>query len=247
LLIDTRWQGLGYGRAALDLAVDYVRTRPHAETLFTSVVSGEGSPRGFYLKCGFRPTGDVHDGEDVLELPLVNITMLTTEELSAAQRAAIIELCIAAHESDAFLELFDHITAGRHFLAYREHDLVSHAVVSTRWAQPEGQPILKTAYVDAVSTHPTYQGRGYGSAVMSRLAAKIDDYEIACLQTDEAAAFYERLGWEVWRGPLAGRAEDGLVPTPEQRGVMMLRLPQTPSLDLDALLTIECEPYRIWE
>ena len=31
---------------------------------------------------------------------------------------------------------------------------------------------------------------------MDRLAASIEDYEIACLQTDEAG-FYERLGWEV--------------------------------------------------
>jgi hypothetical protein len=51
----------------------------------------------------------------------------------------------------------------------------------------------------------------------------------------------------VWRGPLAGRLEEGLVPTPEQRGVMVLRLPSTPLLDLDALLTIECQPSRIWE
>jgi aminoglycoside 2'-N-acetyltransferase I len=177
----------------------------------------------------------------------LSISMLTTEELTAAQRSEVIELCIAAHESDAFLELFDHIKSGRHFFAYREGELVSHAVVTTRWAQPEGHPILKTAYVDAVSTHPTYEGRGYGSAVMSRLAATIGDYEIACLQTDDAGAFYERLGWEVWRGPLAGRTDDGLVPTPEQRDVMVLWLPQTPPLDLDTQLTIECQPYRIWD
>ena len=81
---------------------------------------------------------------------------------------------------------------------------------------------------------------------MRQLAAAIDDYEIACLQTDRPG-FYERLGWEVWRGPLAGRGEDGLIPTPEQRGVMVLRLPRTPPLDLDTLLTIEPQPNRIWE
>ena len=124
---------------------------------------------------------------------------------------------------------------------------MAHAVVSTRWVQPEGQRELKTAYVDAVSTLPRYQGLGYGSEVMRRLAAEIGDYEIACLQTDEPS-FYERLGWEVWRGPLAGRSADGgLIPTPDQRGVMVLRLHQTPALDLDAALSIECQPYRIWE
>jgi len=97
-----------------------------------------------------------------------------------------------------------------------------------------------------VSTLPAYEGQGCGSAVMRRLAAEIPDFEIGCLQTD-IPGFYERLGWELWRGPLAGRGTDGLIPTPDQRGVMVLQLPSTPSLDLDALLTIEQQPDRIWE
>ena len=75
---------------------------------------------------------------------------------------------------------------------------------------------------------------------------EIDDYEIACLQTD-VPAFYERLGWQVWRGPLAGRSDEGLIPTPDQQGVMVLALPRTPPLDLDTQLSIECQPDRIWE
>ena len=70
LLIDTRWQRRGYGRAALDLIVSYLATRPHADRLFTSFVPGEGSPVGFYLAYGFAPTGEVFDGEPVLELAL---------------------------------------------------------------------------------------------------------------------------------------------------------------------------------
>lgn len=59
-------------------------------------------------------------------------------------------------------------------------------------------------------------------------------------------AFYERLGWVRWRGPLAGRDGDRLIPTPDQSGVIVLRLSTTPPLDLDAQLTIECQPARIW-
>jgi diamine N-acetyltransferase len=70
ILIDGRWQGQGLGRAALGLVVDYVRRRPNANTLLTSVVPGPASPIGFYLSCGFSRTGKVFDGEDVLELPL---------------------------------------------------------------------------------------------------------------------------------------------------------------------------------
>jgi aminoglycoside 2'-N-acetyltransferase I len=123
--------------------------------------------------------------------------------------------------------------------------LVSHAVTTTRWLQPENLTLLKTAYVDAVATLPAYQGQGFGSALMRRLAeVSSADYEIACLETDQVS-FYERLGWELWRGPLAGRGEQGLIPTPDQTGIMILRLPQTPELHLDSLLTIEVDG-RIW-
>ena len=176
------------------------------------------------------------------------VEMFATEELSEARRNEIIDVCIAAHDEENFRNLFlKYIpSGGRHFLGSVGDQLVSHAVVTRRGAQPEGLPVLRTAFVDAVSTLPAYEGQGCGSAVMRRLAAEIPDFEIGCLQTD-IPGFYERLGWELWRGPLAGRGTDGLIPTPDQRGVMVLQLPSTPSLDLDALLTIEQQPDRIWE
>ena len=178
----------------------------------------------------------------------VVVTVLNTEALTAAQRSAVIDVCITAHDKEEYEHLFKQIpSGGRHFLAYRGEELVSHAVVTTRWAQPEGHQALRTAFVDAVSTLPMYQGRGYGSATMSRLASEVGDYEIGCLQTDQEVAFYERLGWELWLGSLAGRGDDGLVPTPQQRGVMVLRLPRTPPIDLAAPLTIECQPGRVWD
>ena len=116
----------------------------------------------------------------------------------------------------------------------------------TRWLQPHGQSNLKTAYVDAVSTLPQAQGRGYASAVTDRLRSDIEAcYVIACLDTD-IPKFYARLGWELWRGPLAGRSEQGLIPTPNLRGIMVLRLPLTPALNADQPLSIECQAGRIW-
>jgi len=70
MLIDGRSQGRGYGRAALDLVVSYLKTRPGADVLVTSVVPGEGSPMGFYLRYGFRATGEDFGHEQVLQLQL---------------------------------------------------------------------------------------------------------------------------------------------------------------------------------
>src|SRR5262249_24932049 len=133
------------------------------------------------------------------------VTSARTEELNADTRAAIIHVCRTAHQEDDFIHLFSYIPSGGiHVLAYREQELVGHAVVTTRWLQPEGLPVLRCAYVDAVATLPAYQGQGIGSSVMRHLATVIPDFEIACLET-ERASFYAQLAWEVWRGPLAGR------------------------------------------
>jgi len=70
MLIDGRYQGRGYGSAALDLLTRYLRTRPGADELVTSVVPGEGSPLGFYVRYGFTPTDEWFDHEQVLRLPL---------------------------------------------------------------------------------------------------------------------------------------------------------------------------------
>lgn len=72
MLIDRRYQGQGYGRAALDLLRDYLRSRPGADWLVTSVVPGPGSPLGFYRACGFEETGEWFDHEQVLRLRLAS-------------------------------------------------------------------------------------------------------------------------------------------------------------------------------
>ena len=175
------------------------------------------------------------------------IRFFKTEELDAETRSAIIDLCVLAHREDDFRNLFSYVpSGGLHVLAFQGEQLVSHAMVTTRWLQPEGHPVLKTAYIDAVATLPAHQGLGYGSALMRHLASRIDgEYDITCLET-ERVGFYEKLGWQLWRGPLAGRSEQSLIPTPEQSGIMILRLAQTPALNLDSMLTIECQNERIW-
>jgi aminoglycoside 2'-N-acetyltransferase I len=175
----------------------------------------------------------------------ITVTSMRTEELSADTRAAIIHVCRTAFQEDDFLHLFSYIPSGGiHTLAYHEQELVSHAVATTRWLQPEGLPLLRTAYIDAVATLPAYQGQGIGSMVMRHLASVIAEYEIACLETDRMS-FYGRVGWEAWRGPLAGRKAGELVPTLDQKGIMILRLERTLPLDVDGLLIINYDG-RMW-
>jgi aminoglycoside 2'-N-acetyltransferase I len=173
------------------------------------------------------------------------IRLRRTRQLDAIARAILVELCTAAHQAD-FSRLFYYLPAdGLHFIAYMDEQVVSHAAVTTRWVQPERRPILRTAYVDTVATLPAYQRRGYGSAVMRELTANISAYDIACLKT-ERTDFFERLGWQRWRGPRASRSGSELIPSPDQQNIMILRLTKTPPLDLDRLLTIDMQAGRNW-
>jgi diamine N-acetyltransferase len=70
LMIADGYQGLGYGRRALELVIDHVRTRPLATVLTVSWVPGPGGPEPFYLALGFELTGEVHGGEVVGRLRL---------------------------------------------------------------------------------------------------------------------------------------------------------------------------------
>ena len=70
LLIDERSQRHGYGTAAIDAVVAYLRTRPGADVLWVSAGQGDGTPQPFYERYGFVPTGGVMDDEIVLRLDL---------------------------------------------------------------------------------------------------------------------------------------------------------------------------------
>ena len=62
--------GKGYGRRAIELLVDYVKTRPEAKELIVSCGEGPGSPEGFYKKLGFARSGRMYDREVGLVMKL---------------------------------------------------------------------------------------------------------------------------------------------------------------------------------
>ena len=70
-MIDKSQQRRGYGHAALRLVIDDVRRRhPALKRFLASTVPGPHTPRPFYESLGFVFTGEVDDGEEVLELLL---------------------------------------------------------------------------------------------------------------------------------------------------------------------------------
>lgn len=76
LMIDQRYQRLGFGRRAVEQVIDYVCGRPNATALGVSYVPGEGAPQAFYSSLGFVDTGEVDDGEHIMRLDLSERTNL---------------------------------------------------------------------------------------------------------------------------------------------------------------------------
>jgi diamine N-acetyltransferase len=70
LMIDRAQQRHGFGRAAMKLLIEHVKTRPHAGELLTSIVEPAPQLLAFYGGLGFVRTERVIDGEQVLRLAL---------------------------------------------------------------------------------------------------------------------------------------------------------------------------------
>ena len=165
------------------------------------------------------------------------------DEIGEGLWRRVVTLCERAFDEDMatiFADLIDPI----HVLAELEGVLAGHACWVTRWLSAGDRAPLRTAYVEAVATEPALQRRGIGSAVMQRVGREIQAYDLGGL-CPNYPDFYARFGWETWRGPLAIRAGDGLLETPDEH-VMILRNPLTPELDLDSRLTAEWRPGEVW-
>ncbi len=68
-MIDARYQKFGFGKRAIELLIEHVKTRPNAKELGVSCVpEGDGSPCPFYEKMGFVYTGEKDEDELVMKL-----------------------------------------------------------------------------------------------------------------------------------------------------------------------------------
>jgi aminoglycoside 2'-N-acetyltransferase I len=170
--------------------------------------------------------------------------VVASEHLPSATLREVIALCTEAY-GEEFSSYLRDIGPGVHVLGRVDGELVTHAMWVTRWLQPGGRPALRTAYVEAVATRPSHQGRGLASAALRRIAGEIEDHDLGALAPSDPA-FYARLGWQSWRGPLFIRTKDGQQATPDEC-VMILRLPRTPAeLDLDGSLSAEWRRGELW-
>ena len=158
----------------------------------------------------------------------LQLEVVERSSLGAGGRREIVELCSDALSSDCrglFGFLPDDSTHVRGLLNGR---LVGHACWATRRLMSDGHDALTTAWIDTVVVAPDLQRRGVGTAVLRRIAEQTLGFELRALGTEQMS-FFERLGWERWRGTTSDVLHDPL------DTLMVLRSATTPAdLDLGA-------------
>jgi diamine N-acetyltransferase len=67
LMIDQRYQRKGYGRAAMELVLDAIRAIPECCVIKLSFEPENTGAEALYLSLGFEHTGEMNDGEAVMQ------------------------------------------------------------------------------------------------------------------------------------------------------------------------------------
>jgi aminoglycoside 2'-N-acetyltransferase I len=173
---------------------------------------------------------------------------LATADLTTSDLGVLRALFAAAWPDGGFGEEdFEHALGGRHWLELVDGRVVSHASVIERELRI-GDLALSSGYLEAVATHPAFEGRGHGSNVVAAATDHIRaTFRLGALSTGRPA-FYERLGWERWRGPSFVRQRDGTVvrTIDEDDGILVLRTPTSPSIDLRSPISCDQRPGDAW-
>jgi len=162
-----------------------------------------------------------------------HVLLVDSHALSDQQTAAIRRLLDDAFGGDLTDEDWQHALGGWHALIEEAGQVVAHAAVVER-PFLVGARAVRAGYVEAVAVTPARQRTGLGSSVMRAINARIRErFELGALSSGEWG-FYERLGWERWRGPTYVRRADGqTIRTPdEDEGVMVLRTERSGALDV---------------
>lgn len=168
------------------------------------------------------------------------VRIVESPDLSDAERLAIRRLLDAAFKGDFSEDDWRHALGGWHALIEEPPGVVGHASVVPR-RLVVADHALHAGYVEAVAVRPDRQRRGLGTTLMRVITDLVRArFEIGALSTGEWP-FYERLGWERWRGPTFVRLAGGsLQRSPdEDDSVMVLR--GAPGLQLDLTTAIACD------
>ena len=174
------------------------------------------------------------------------IHVAPTGALLPPRRDDLRRMLDAAFGGDFSDDDWQHALGGLHVWIEDAAGFVSHAAIVERTLVCSGHT-LRVAFVEAVATVPARQRRGHGTAVMTRVGELIEARHALGALSSSVQAFYRSVGWEAWRGPTFVDGPAGRARTPDDDGgVMILRTPRTPPLDLDGAIVCDWRAGDVW-
>ena len=173
---------------------------------------------------------------------------VASADLPRAELQAVRRLLDEAFAGGFTAADWHHTLGGLHVLALEEGEIVAHAAVVDR-TLTAGDRQLRTGYVEGVASRRDRRRQGLATLVLRDADRVIlDRYQLGALSDGTGVpGFYERLGWERWRGPTFVATPRGPVRTAaDDDGVMVLRTPATGDLDLAVPLVCDWRDGDAW-
>jgi aminoglycoside 2'-N-acetyltransferase I len=176
----------------------------------------------------------------------VSARVLPTARLEEPVVEAVRRLCDAAFGGTFSDDDWLHALGGHHVLVEDGTQVVAHAAVVPRELIVGERP-YRTGYVEAVATAPARQREGLGTLAMRSVDAVLRrSFAMGGLSTGEWG-FYEKLGWERWRGPTYVRDGVHVTRTSDDDGsIMVLRYGPSAAVDLTMAITCTTRAGDVW-
>lgn len=199
LMVDKQHQGKGYGRAALKLLIDHVHKTYNPEKMQTSYVLGNENAAKLYESLGFVHTGEIDDGEAVMELPLREETQALSPIIYKTKK----ELPqVLLHQLFQAVGWSDKGEITPQMLENFNLPFINSTFVVSAW---DGEALVGCIRVLSdkmfrsviydLAVLPDYQGKGIGTQLVKRCIKQIPDSEWFVETTQERASYYEQLGF----------------------------------------------------
>jgi aminoglycoside 2'-N-acetyltransferase I len=175
-----------------------------------------------------------------------SLQIAPTAALSRGLQRQLRAFLDAAYEGDFSDDDWANACGGEHVWLSDADHILSHGSLVERTLVCAGVT-LRVGYVEAVATAQAHRGKGHGTAVMHQIGQLIRGrYQLGALSTG-AYLFYERLGWERWRGRTFASSAAGLIATPDDDdSVMILRTALTPTLDVEGTIVADWRSGEVW-
>jgi aminoglycoside 2'-N-acetyltransferase I len=177
---------------------------------------------------------------------MLHLHVVTSDALGPVTTRELRAMLDAAFDGEFSHHDWAHANGGVHVWLSGADGIVSHGSLVTRTLVCDGHTLV-VGYVEAVATAAAYRRQGHGATVMRHIGELIQTRHPLGVLSTGPHAFYEKLGWQRWRGSTFVQGASGLVRTAsDDDGVMVLTTPSSPALDLGGTLVANHRPGDIW-